>query len=78
MAKDMPEESPEPSKAAEVFAKLGSAKTQNPDVSGPWQCDGFACDELHQSAVFGAQEEADQACDSVFIADEAIIKMMNS
>ncbi len=78
MGKDIPQEPAKPSKAAEVFAKLGSVKTCNPDVSGPWQCDGFACDELHHSAVFGEQEEADQACDSVFIADEAIIKMMNS
>jgi hypothetical protein len=78
MGEDMSEESKKPNKAAEIFAKLGSAKIRNPDVSGPWQCDGFACDDLHQSAVFGEQEEADQACDSVFIADNAIMKMMSS
>ncbi len=78
MVDDIPDESKEPNKAAQIFAKLGAVKTSNPDVSGPWQCDGFACDDLHHSAVFGEPEEADQACDSVYIADDAIMRMMSS
>ena len=58
--------------------EFGAAKICKPDNSGPWERDCFACDELYEFAEYGEQTEADQACDSVYIADEAIMNMMNS
>jgi len=76
MGEQMGEEIPqEPHKA---FLKFGAAKNRKPDNSGPWQRDCFACDEMHDYAVYGEEELADQVCDSVYIADEAIMNMMNS
>jgi len=75
MGEEIPQE---PNKAAKAFIKIGAAKNSKPDNSGPWQLDCFACDEMHDYAVYGEQELADQVCDSIYIADEAIMKMMNS
>jgi len=33
---------------------------------------------MHDYAVYGEEELADQVCDSVYVADEAIMNMMNS
>jgi len=75
MGEEIPQE---PNKAAKAFSKFGAALTRKPDESGPWARDCFACDEMHHAALYGEQGEADQACDSVYIADDAIMKMINS
>ena len=74
----MDQEAPqEPNKPSDAFSKLKATLINKPDKSGPWQIDCFACDELHEAASYGEQSEVDQACDSVFIADDAILKMIN-
>jgi len=48
------------------------------DRSGPWQRANFACDDLHFAALHGDDCMRDLACDSVYIADTIIMKMINS